>query len=258
MIALNQKVDDFVRLICGSDFDDSAEIDQILEHISNSLKRIVDEIHSHAADDSKLQLYAPYLGRAILELSVTALVARLDPFKVLLMKRKQEQHDYELGKPHSSALRWQGDVTDKAVNKMWEDKELKEPTRALLGDYQVELSLKTSAQHIFDNGDAAQMGDWHSTLTQSDYSGLMTRLRSDISRLFSSLSKGVHHEFLVPLDSLFDRDTVVNLINDTIFVVATLGLLVSQTPHAYKSAELNTVSEYYRNAKELELEADGA
>ena len=65
-----------------------------------------------------------------MELGITALLARLDPFKILLMKGKQEQTDYELGRPHVSAIRWQGDVVDAAVPNLWAESALRNPTSA--------------------------------------------------------------------------------------------------------------------------------
>ena len=204
-------------------------------------------------EDDKLSLYGPYLGRSLLELSVTAILGRLDPFKILLMKGKQERADYELGKPHSSAIRWQGDVVDKAVNDIWEDKSLKDPTRAILGAYQVELVMINSAQKIFDEGDMQSIGEWYTDLTQTDAKGLIEKMKSKINTLYSSMSKGIHHELLVPQESILDRDTVLNLLNDTFFVVATLGLLVSRIPHAYQKCPKEESFMYYKKSKELEV-----
>lgn len=249
-----ERTDNFIRLVCGHNFDDVNDIDKILLHLTASLEKIMNEIvELPNLTNDKLSLYGPYLGRSLLELSVTALLARLDPFKIILMKGKQEQPDYDLGKPHSSAIRWQGDVVDKAVNNLWDDKSLKDPTRAILGAYQVELVMISSAQKVVDEGREESIGGWYSELTSTDAKGVVERIKSKINTLYSSLSKGVHHELLVPNESILDRDTVLNLINDTLYVVSTLGLLVSQIPHAYKNLPLDEGSSYYKNSKELEL-----
>ncbi|MDH1070857.1 hypothetical protein N5B96_15520, partial [Acinetobacter johnsonii] len=159
-----ENINSFVRLICGTEFDDSKELDKILLHLSTSLQKVTQElVELQASSDYKFGLYGPYLGRAILELSMTALIARIDPFKILLMKRKQEQSDYDLGKPHSSAIRWQGDVTDKSISNLWEDKSLKDPSRAIFGDYQIELVLIRSAELVIDEGSEELMGEWYTT-----------------------------------------------------------------------------------------------
>ena len=100
-----EKNESLLRLVCGYDFDNDIEIDKILQHLSDSLRKVISEIIDlPSLENDKLSLYGPYLGRSLLELSVTALLARIDPFKILLMKNKQEQPDYELGKPQSPML----------------------------------------------------------------------------------------------------------------------------------------------------------
>ena len=242
------------RLICGHGFSSKIEIDKILKHLSISIKKIINEIAElPAQEDDKLPLYGPYLGRALLELSATALLARVDPFKVLLVKGKQENTDYELGKPHSSAIRWQGDVVDKAVSNLWDDKALGNPTRAILGAYQVELVMIDSAERIIGNCNEDSIGSWYNNLTQTDAKGLIERIKVKVNSLYSSLSKGVHHELLVPIESILDRNTVLTLINDTIYIVSTLSLLVSQVPHAYQSSPLESSLQLYKSCKELEV-----
>ncbi|WP_078082937.1 hypothetical protein [Microbulbifer mangrovi] len=233
---------------------EGSEIDDILSHLSTSINHVISEILDLPnTTDEKLSLYGPYLGRSLLELSATALIARLDPFKIILIKGKQETSEYDLGKPHSTAIRWQGDIVDVAVPDLWAEKSLKNPTRALLGAYQIELVLKDSAQKIVDEADEQSLGTWYSELTKTDTKGLFSTLRGKITALFSSFSKGVHHELLIPNQSVLDRDTVYSLINDAFFVVATLGLLLSRVPHAYQKSSIADCDICYKNAKELEL-----
>ncbi len=243
-----------LKLVCGYSFESEIEIDMILQHIANSLEKIINEIIVlPSLEDDRLSLYGPYLGRSLLELSLMALLGRIDPFKIILMKRKQEQSDYELGKPHSSAIRWQGDVVDKAVSDLWAEKSLNSPTRAILGAYQIELVMIKSAQRIFDEGNEQTIGEWYTELTQTDAKGLVEKLKSRINTIYSSLSKGVHHELLIPHESVMDRDTVLTLINDTLFIVGTLGLLVSRIPYAYQKCPQDESFMHYKNVKGLEV-----
>lgn len=241
-------------MVCGTDFDANKELDKILLHLEASLKKVTKElVEVQALSDEKLGLYGPYLGRAILELSMTALIARIDPFKILLMKGKQEQPDYDLGMPHSSAIRWQGDVLDKAVSNLWDDKSLKDPTRAIFGAYQVQLVLNTSAELIIDEGSEDSMGEWYNQLSSTTPASAIEAIKSKINKAYSSLSKGIHHELLVPPASILDRDTVISILNETLYIVASISLLVSQVPHAYKKANLEQSFIDYKNSKELEL-----
>ena len=249
-----ENINSFVRLVCGTDFDTSKELDKILQHLHASLMKVVSELlEVQTLSDEKLRLYGPYLGRSLLELSMTALIARIDPFKILLMKGKQEQPDYDLGKPNSSAIRWQGDVVDKAVSKLWDDKTLKDPTRAIFGAYQIQLVLINSAKLIIDEGSEATMGEWYTQLSSTDPKGAIESIKSKIKRAYSSLSKGIHHELLVPQESILDRDTVISILNETLYIVASISLLISQVPHAYKNALLEQSFNDYKKSKELEL-----
>ena len=83
---------------------------------------------------------------------------------------------------------------------------------------------------------------------------IVEKIKSKINNLYSSLSKGIHHELLVPIESILDRDTVLNFLNEVLFVISTLGLIVSLVPHAYHKCSESESFEYYKKAKELEVE----
>ena len=63
---------------------------------------------------------------------------------------------------------------------------------------------------------------YYPELIQTDAEGLVEKINSKLIRLYSALSKGVHHELLVPVESILDRDTVWTLLNNTFanFVLA--------------------------------------
>ncbi len=188
-----------------------------------------------------------------LELSMTALLGRLDPFRILVVKGKQMQPGYELNKPHVSAIRWRGDIIDEAVADLWTDKTLKSPSRAMLGPYQVKLVLVESAQRILEEVNKQETSAWHTKLVQTDANGLVERIRTQINSLYSSLSKGIHHELLVPIGSMLDRNTMLSFLDDVLFVISTLGLVISRVPHAYHKCPRSESFMYYNKVKELEV-----
>lgn len=240
------------KLLCNYG-EENADIDQILAHMEASVTKVLDEIYSLSeVDDEKLMLYGPYLGRALLELSATALLTKLDPLRMLIAKGKQGQPNYEMDKPQKGSLRWQGDVFDSAVSDLWKDGNLNNPTRAIFGAYSVELVLKKSAQKLMDEVDEASIGEWYQSLTEHDAEALVEKLKSKFGTLYSFLSKGIHHELVIPLASALDRDTVITKLNDAIWVVSTLGLVVSFVPHAYARADSQTSFGLYKSIKSLE------
>ncbi len=244
------------KLLCGctDNTDNNADIDQILSHLQSSLEKVIGEIQTLTSlSDDKLALYGPYLGRALMELATTAMLAKLDPLRILIVKEKQKQRHYELEKPQKASLKWQGDIMAKAVNDLWADKSLDNPTRAILGAYSVELVLKDSAQKLLDEVTEGAIGDWYQELTKLEAGALVEKMKSQLGGLYSTLSKGIHHEWLIPLESVLDRDTVITRLNEALFVVATLGLIVSFVPHAYAREDIETNFELYKSAKDLEV-----
>lgn len=241
------------RLLCNFN-DQESDVDQILAHLNSSIKKILNEIEGLSSlPDDKLALYGPYLGRSLLELATTAMLAKLDPFRILITKGKQTQPNYELDRPQKASLKWRGDVVGEKVANLWEDKALNNPSRAILGSYSVELVLTKSAQDLLDKATEDAVGEWYQDITSLEAEPLVMKMISRIEKLYSTLSKGIHHELLIPLESVLDRDTVVNGLNETIFVVATLGLVVSFVPHSYARDDMETSFSLYKTAKDLEV-----
>jgi hypothetical protein len=124
------------KLLCGDIVADGDGINEVLSHLSISIDNVVEELmRLESLSPNQISLFAPFLGRSILELGCTAIIARLDPFRVLVLRKYQQQPTYQINKPNKSSIRWQGDILADAVNDPWADKSLQNPTRALLGDY---------------------------------------------------------------------------------------------------------------------------
>ncbi len=143
------------KLLCGNVVPDGGGIDEVLSHLSASINNVVGELERlESLDPGQISLFAPFLGRSILELGCTALIARLDPFRVLLIKEYQQQPNYLdslMDKPNKSSIRWQGDVFADKVTDIWADKSLQNPTRALLGDYYKALIWSANFDKLQDD-----------------------------------------------------------------------------------------------------------
>jgi len=81
----------------------------------------------------------------------------------------------------------------------------------------------------------------------------MADIRTSYSKLFSSLSKGVHHEMIVPAGTVYDKDTVNQLINETLYYVSTLALVAAPISFIYNKMNLDDVYSYYKSVQELEV-----
>jgi hypothetical protein len=242
------------RILCGNLINDNSDINEVLVYLSNSVDNTLEEIISlKSLSPKKIALLGPFLGRSLLELGCTALIARLDPFRLLLVREFQRQPDYKTNKRNQAAINWQGDVLADRVNNLWEDKSLKNPTRALLGDYYTTLIWHKSFESFLDLTEEISNDEWMSELRLKDSNRLFSELKNEFSSLYSELSKGIHHELVIPLSSSFDRETTKNLIWRSIYNISTLGLIISVVSHALNKLDIQTAIQTYKEIQELEI-----
>lgn len=241
-------------LLCGNSGDKSGAIHEVIAHISNSIDTLTEELQElSTASEKRMSFYGPFLGRSLLELASTALIARLDPFKLLVLREKQKQPNYEVDKPHKASIRWQGDVLSEQVKDKWEDKSLTSPTRALLGDYYMELVWHKNFDLLIDSTERVTGDQWISDLRLKNAERLYGEIRQGFSSHYSALSKGIHHELVVPMEAVFDRETIKELIKKVIFHVSTLGLITSLINHSLNQLPLNEAVTAYKEIQGMEI-----
>jgi hypothetical protein len=241
------------KLLCGNVVPDGGDIDEVLSHLSASIDNVVKElIRLESLSPNQISLFALFLGRSILELGCTALIARLDPFRVLLLRECQNQPNYLMDKPHKSSIRWQGDVfADKEVTDLWADKSLQNPTRALLGDYYKTLIWFANFDKLLDAIEDVRGDEWIDNLRIKTFDRFYHETLTDFSSVYSELSKGIHHELVIPLSSALDRETTQRLIEKTVRNIATLGLLVSVVSHALNKLDIQVAIAAYKEIQEM-------
>ena len=255
MTANNQSA--LAKLLCGNLVSDGGAINEVLNHLSKSIDSVVEELvvllASESQNPNQISLFAPFLGRSILELGCTAIIARLDPFRVLVIREYQNQHDYPKDKPNKSSIRWQGDVlADKVKDtELWVDKSLQNPTRALLGDYYKILIWSPNFDNLLDSIRDVSGDEWISNLRRKEFLQFYNETLQDFSSLYSELSKGIHHELVIPLSSAFDQATTQRLIEKTIRNIATLGLFVSVVSHTLNKLDMETAIATYKEIQEI-------
>ena len=240
------------KLLCGNVVPDGGGIDEVLSHLSVSIDNVVTElIRLESLSPNQISLFAPFLGRSILELGCTALIARLDPFRVLLLRECQNQPNYLMDKPHKSSIRWQGDVFADKVTDLWADKSLLTPTRALPGDYYKTLIWSANFDKLLDAIQDVRGDEWIGNIRTKDFNRFYNETLNDFSSLYSELSKGIHHELVIPLSSALDRETTQRLIEKTVRNIATLGLIVSVVSHALNKLDIQVAIAAYKEIQEM-------
>ena len=236
------------------------EIQQVLEHLGKSMDLIIREIQElkDQEDENKMSLFGPFLGRSILELGSTIIISRIDPFRVLLLKKAQSQSNFKVGKPNKSSIHWQGDVLAKEkVNNLWADKNVQSPTRALVGDYYKELIWPQSIQSLRREIDSNRGGEWFiewiRNVEEEREGGVVGKIRQNLEELYSSLSKGIHHEFVAPTQVSLDRTTIIELINKSISIISTLGLMLNSIDYVSNRIELVEAIRLYEEIQRSEV-----
>ncbi len=245
---------DFKILLCG-ETDSESDLGEILIHIGNTLSLVVDQIPSLLeSSEQHISLYGPFIGRSILELGCTAIIGRLDPFRVLVLREFQRQSDYNISMRNKISIQWQGDVVaNQKTSNLWSDKNMTEIKRTLVGDYYDHIFWRNAIDKLIDNVPSSEGGEWFGQMRGIGGRGFCSSARDKIQTCYSSLSKGLHHEFVIPPESLFDRSTVTDLIRDSLFVIASFGLAMTQIPHIPYGISLDQAMEIYENIQEMEV-----
>lgn len=89
-------------------------------------------------------------------------------------------------------------------------------------------TLDSIARYNFNSPKIAQLQNY------SD-SNFIPQYKSKLSTLYSSLSKGVHHEFVIPPNCLYDRSTVTSMLEDSIEACCILGTVANGMSHIKQS-----------------------
>jgi hypothetical protein len=242
-------------LTCGGSRD-STDLSQVLSHIGKSLDVFMSHLRKLGeADDATHTFFGPFVGRSLLELSFTALIARLDPFRVLVLREMQRQPDFEVTGRRQASIQWQGDIVAKDAPKkpLWGDKKFEDISRALLADYYGNLYWNTALVTLLDQLKPPLHGQWLTELAAMDPTHFADRMKSEAAKNYSALSKGVHHEFLIPPENLYDRATVCSLLSDALRISSHLALASHMILHCPYCLPLDHAVRRYRSIEEIEV-----
>ena len=248
---------DLAKLVCGGveieSADPDCEVSQIFLHLRSVLETVLTEL-KWLTDEPvvRVTLYGPFLVRTLLEVGVTALIGRMDPTRLLIVKRTQQHGEYNTKQAWNSAIRWQGDVVDKKVTELWApEKQYKDMTKALFGDYYVDLYWNLALKKIADSDLSG--GAWLAEIKGMSIQEFSTRRRESIGKLYSESSKGVHSEFVVPPGSLYDKLTISNLVSSIIQILSELGLLINLLPHIAYKLDTTQAIELFNGIETIEV-----
>jgi hypothetical protein len=244
-------------LLCGCP-PRNGDLAEVLRHFQSTIELLWKQIlRVIDLEDDILAILGPMVGRSLLEQAFTALVARIDPWRILVSRQVQLQSSDEIRAVYRSSIRWQGDImgpkpaSEKAL---WSpETSLDKMSRSLLGDYCDHLLWRKAFAALLDETEPERGGAWMQDLRTLTPARFMARTRTEAGRLFSSLSKGVHSEFVIPQTRLADRDTVLDLLGDVLRIAAELALVSHAIPHLPFSLPREQALEYFETLQELEV-----
>ena len=247
-----------ITLLCGprdNGAQAASDMQLVLNHLSESLSEILHELDSlKTADDKKLRIYGPFLGRSWLEVAFTALIGRLDPFRILTIRRTQLSNGYDRTMPWKCAIRWQGDVLSSRPKDLWAaSHEPKDLTRAVLGDYYDELYWRPALQALSDAVPMNHQSRWLTELLGYPGESFSPRKRESVNSLYSELSKSVHFESVTPSAALADRISIVELIQRCVRETAEVALLSHFVAHSFSNIDISSAVVHFASLEEMEV-----
>lgn len=211
-------------------------LEQTYGNLRSQIEVLLDEFFKlEAGSDQSLRTIGPFVARSLLEVSLSALLGRLDPFRLLTLRQIQLQPNYEIGDRIMCAIQWSGDILPKEkCSTPWSvDREFPKIPRALLSEPYEQLFWSAALLGLNDTVKSDRGGEWLAALKKQEPSQFVPRAKGDLAKLYSSLSKGVHHELLIPPHTIYTRENVRDLFEDTVRWSSLMAVLLSFVEHCY-------------------------
>ena len=222
------------RLICGEpDHEWSAK--DTFDHYTDLFNRFWAKVAAYREniEEPDAQMFSAFCTRVILENTSSIIAGRLDPFRLLAVRGYQMHGDFDHGKPLKAGYRWSGDIISKeAIQNIWiKDVEGPQINRALFSPYSEELFWRPAYTALLSYFEEKNLSK-SPLMNNIEPSLFVTRAKTKMNQLYSTLSKGVHWDYLAPTVML-DSETIATTIEDTLAYVKLLGITSHFIPTCY-------------------------
>lgn len=237
----------FAILLGGSIPAGETPLGKTLGYVSKSAGETLDNLISLRAkkDKSELLIYGAFLGRLLIEATTTAVIGRLDPFRLLILQQLQSSDGYDVGEPQKLSINWQEDVLLSDGSKSDSKRPLSSYSRAILGDSWEKIAWKPAFNNFLDAFAEKSETDWSAKVTNYEAHTFLPRVRQEFKKLYSTFSKGIHLEFVCPPQDKFDVDTLETALDDAIFYSVLLGSAVNFVDHAAYQLQPSETVEHF-------------
>jgi hypothetical protein len=229
-------------------------IGEVFAHLADSLDRLLVRAVTlkQTADPIDLALFGPLLGRAIIEMSLTAIVGRFDPFRVLAIRKSRLASTFDVKECNPVAFTWPSDVRGDDKPKDWDQRpNLKDMQRAILCKHFNDLFWQEAFTILLDSVPAHRGATWMAHLKRVYPEGFTVSMRTEADRVYAELSKGIHQEFVIPAVAQYDPVTVGDLLSRSWELVAALGITTCFSPVVKPLLSADPVECYEQAQQEL-------
>jgi len=248
-----QNVNELTLLLCG-EHQHLGELSQILEQLGKTIDNFAPRCFKFLSENNPedITTFGPYCGRTVLETACSIFISRLDPFRVLCVKRSQEQSNYDPAIRHKIAIQWSGDVIADKKPLSLETVTYDKINRALLAEHTAKIYWIPAFTDLLDAIKDDNESEWLKELKQLDKeSKIVDYFRGQADTLYSSLSKGIHQEFVIPQTVIYDNDTIKELLLKTISLVTKMALVSHCIPTiSARIIDLKICVNYFKQIEE--------
>jgi hypothetical protein len=228
------------ELLCG-DYEGLGDLSEILSVLDSTIDKFSTKCFEFLRNESEdISTLGAYCGRTLLEAACIALIGRVTPYRLLLLKRYQEQSSYDLGVRHKISIEWKGDILPKGserdIKKDWGKADDKSLTAPLLSEYMGDIFWVPAFEALLNDMEE-QDNQILIELKSVQVEAICQSLRKEAEEIYSSLSKGIHQEFIIPHNISYDAITVQDLLQRTVDLVVKLALISNYIPTAVSSSK---------------------
>ncbi len=105
---------DLGMLTCSVMQNGRGDLAEILRHLRGVIDLHWDELQwLLKLWEILIKTFGPFIGRSLTELTLTAHLARPDPFRVLYLREMQRQPGFDISFRRAASIQWHGDVLAK-------------------------------------------------------------------------------------------------------------------------------------------------
>ena len=246
-----------LRELCVGNVDPQTRVGSIQNILGTEIERygsaVVAMFDSNANADV-ISLYGCFAARKLLEAGCFALIARLDPARLLILREFQLRGRYALDERHSASLDWAVDVISEK-KPGWNDAVSADKfLRSLLGGHMAEVTWAPAIERL---ANSASSGDLDRSVWVTEFLGqyderrnvagganvdairsenstlahfqaelaVLATFRTVAKQTFSTLSKGVHLEFVVEQHTVFDVPTILASMRQALKVTSQMAFV---------------------------------